>query len=174
MTGSPIWTGYAAIRISLEQATGPREVTLDLPGYMQINSYSCGAITAAMIVRYFRPDMSFARVYGAINPDCEDGANTGQVVRGLRSCGLRVGLRTKLRFHEIRKSIDQGKPVMVVIHNPGSASNHWVTLYGYSVRPDRVFLATNGPPWCNSNRIARSHFERLWKPSGNGLICWKR
>jgi hypothetical protein len=48
------WTGLAAVRIPLQQGSHPREVTLDLPGYMQTNSYSCGAITAAMIIRYFR------------------------------------------------------------------------------------------------------------------------
>lgn len=167
------WIGLVAIRIPLEQASRPREVTLALPGYLQTNSYACGAITAAMIVRYFRPRMSFSRIYGAVGPLPDYGASTSQVVRGLRACGLRVSPRTRLGFPQIRKAIDQGRLVMVAIHNPGACSDHWVAVYGYSVRPDRVFLATNGPPWIDSNRIARSHFERLWKPRGNGLICWK-
>jgi predicted double-glycine peptidase len=167
------WAGLAAIRIPLEQASQPREVTLDLPGYMQTNGYACGAITAAMIVQYFRPRMSFARIYAAIWPVQDFGASTAQVVRGLRSCGLHVSQRRKLRFAHIRKAIDWGRPVMTVIHNPGADSDHWVVIYGYSVQPNRVFLATNGLPWCDTNRIARSQFERLWKPPGNGLICWK-
>src|SRR4051794_26848628 len=84
------WTGLVALRIPLDQANEPREVTLDLPGYMQTNSYSCGAITAAMIVQYFRPRLSFARIYEAIGPVQDYGASTEQVVRGLRSCGLHV------------------------------------------------------------------------------------
>ena len=36
------WTGYAAIPVRLERASRPREITLPLPGYMQLNSYSCG------------------------------------------------------------------------------------------------------------------------------------
>jgi len=40
--------------------------------------------------------------------------------------------------------------------------------------PDRVFIAVNGVPWFNRNRIARSQFERIWKPPGNGLVCWKK
>jgi ABC-type bacteriocin/lantibiotic exporter with double-glycine peptidase domain len=167
------WTGLAAIRIPLEQASNPREVTLDLPGYMQTNGYACGAITAAMIVQYFRPRMSFARIYDAVNPRCDYGAGKTQVIQALRACGLRVSQRTKLRFAQIRKAIDQGRPIMTVIHNPGSDSDHWVVIYGYCVRPNRVFLATNGLPWCDNNRIARRQFERLWKPPGNGLICWK-
>ena len=167
------WTGLAAVRIPLERAGNPGEVTLDLPGYIQTNSYSCGAITAAMIVHFFRPRMSFARIYQAVGPLQDCGASTSRVVRGLRSCGLRVSLRRQLGFREIRKAIDQGRPVMVVIHNPGSRCDHWVTVYGYSVRPDRVFVATNGLPWIHSNRVDRSQFQRLWKPPGNGLVCWK-
>jgi hypothetical protein len=72
------WTGYAAIPVGLQQASRPREVTLDLPGYMQLNSYSCGAITAAMIVRYFRPRMSFSRIYAAVDPLPESGAGERQ------------------------------------------------------------------------------------------------
>ena len=87
------WTGIAAIRIPLERASNRGEVTLDLPGYAQTNSYSCGAITAAMIVHYFRPRISFARIYNAVSPSPDDGASTGQVLRGLRSCGLRVSQR---------------------------------------------------------------------------------
>ena len=168
------WTGLAAVRIPLQQGSHPREVTLDLPGYMQTNSYGCGAITAAMIVRYFRPHLTFARIYDAVNPLPDNGASTGKVVRGLRSCGLRVSQRTKLRFDDLRKAIDQGMPVMVVIHNPGATADHWVVAYGYSQRPNRVFLATNGPPWLDSNRISLGRFRRLWKPRGNGLICWQK
>jgi hypothetical protein len=47
------WTGLAALRVPLERAPGPRTVTLDLPGYMQTNSYGCGAVAAVMVVRHF-------------------------------------------------------------------------------------------------------------------------
>ena len=41
MTG---WTGLAALRVPLERASGPRAVTLDLPGYWQTNPYGCRRI----------------------------------------------------------------------------------------------------------------------------------
>lgn len=119
------------------------------------------------------PRMSFARIYGAVGPLQDYGASTAQVVRALRSCGLQVSQRRNLRFADIRNAIGVGRPVMLVIHNPGSECDHWVTAYGYGTRPDRVFLANNGLPWFDSNRVSRSRFERLWNPKGNGLICWK-
>src|SRR5689334_20186892 len=74
------WTGYAAIRMSLEKASRPGERTLDLPGYVQINSYCCGAVTAAMVVRYFLPNMPFGRIYGAVNPSPDYGAGPDRVM----------------------------------------------------------------------------------------------
>jgi hypothetical protein len=167
-------TGFAAIRIPLERASRRREVTLDLPGYMQINSYACGATTAAMIVRYFRPRLSFGRVYRAVDPQPDLGAGTTKVIRALRSCGLRVSQRQRLKFAGLRKAIDLGRPVMVCIQNPGAECDHWVVVYGYSIRPDRVFIATNDLPWSSSNRMGWKAFERIWKPRGHGLICWRR
>ena len=38
------------------------------------------------------------------------------------------------------------RPIMVHIINPGAQDGHWVVAYGYSLRPDRVFLAINGRP----------------------------
>jgi len=32
------WTGYAAAKIPLQRAKGTKEATLDVPGYMQLNS----------------------------------------------------------------------------------------------------------------------------------------
>ena len=168
------WTGYAAIPVGLQQASHPHEVTLDLPGYMQLNSYSCGAITAAMIVRYFRPRMSFSRIYAAVDPLPESGAGAIKVLQALRSCGLRVAIHTHLRFRDLRSAIDRRRPVMVHIINPGAEYGHWVAVYGYSLRPDRVFLAINGRPWDKPFRITRRCFERMWAPPGNGLVCWKK
>src|SRR5258708_39780187 len=90
------WSGYAAIRMSLEKAHRPRERTLDLPGYVQINSYCCAAVTAAMVVRYFRPQTSFGRIYATVNPSQEYGAGPGRVAKALRSCGLDVSRQHRL------------------------------------------------------------------------------
>jgi hypothetical protein len=172
LTGSAI--GLVAVPVPIEQAQGQSEVTLDLPGYLQTNSYSCGAMAAAMVVHRFRSRMSFERIYDAVDPLPECGAGALCVVRGLRSCGLHVSHRKKLSFARLCQAIDRGRPVVVLIDNPGSEDDHWVVVYGYGRRPDRLFIAVNGVPWFNRNRIARSQFERIWKPPGNGLVCWKK
>ena len=55
---------------------------------------------------------------------------------------------------------------MVHIINPGAEYGHWVAVYGYSLHPDRLFLAINGWLWDSPYRITRRCFERIWTPPG--------
>src|SRR5439155_24946665 len=113
-------TGLVAVPVPLEQAETRREVTLDLPGYLQTNSYCCGALAAAMAVQYLRPRMSLGRVYDAVDPLPEWGAGTVRLLRALRSCGVRVSYRKRHSFAQLCRAVDCGRPVVVLIHNPGS------------------------------------------------------
>jgi hypothetical protein len=164
------WTGLAALRVPLERASGPRAVTLNLPAYMQTNSYGCGAVAAVMVVRHFHPQVEFGIVYDAVAPCSELGARPSQVARAMRLCGLQVTTRRRLQFDDLCRAIKAGKPVLVVIRNPGADSRHWVVVYGWRRMPDQVFLANNSLPFTR-NRVSRSVFEKLWDPRGNGLVC---
>ena len=165
------WTGLAAVRVPLERASGPRAVTLGLPGYLQTNSYGCGAVAAVMVVQHFQPQMEFGVVYDAVAPCSELGARTSQVARAMRLCGLQVTARRRLQFDDLCRAINAGKPVLVVIRNPGADCRHWVVVYGYQRIPDQVFIANNGLPFLTCNRVSRSAFQKLWAPKGNGLVC---
>ena len=54
------WTGYAATRVPLSRASGPDEVTLDLPGYAQLDSHGCGVVAGVMALKHFKPRASFS------------------------------------------------------------------------------------------------------------------
>src|SRR6185295_7778849 len=54
-------------------------------------------------------------------------------------------LREKVGVLDLR-TIDEGFPIIGVIENPGSEAAHWIVIYGYGRKPDRLFLATNGIP----------------------------
>jgi hypothetical protein len=165
------YTGLCALRVPLQQASGPRAKTLSLPGYVQTNSYGCGAVAAVMVARYFKPHLEFGRVYEAVAPAPQTGAGRTRIVRALRACGLQVRAGHRFRFEDLCQAIDAGSPVLAVIHSPGADCRHWVVLYGYRRIPDKLYVANNGPPLVTSNQVARSAFERLWEPRGNGLIC---
>ena len=166
------WTDCVATRVPLRRACGSDEITLDLPGYVQLDSYGCGAIAGVMALKHFKPRASFTAFYGRVSPHPENGTATYRLIRALRQSGLRVSERHDLSFADLCAAIDAGSPVIVVVHNPGADDTHWVVVYGYGRNPKRVFLATNGFPMV-TNAVLLSRFARIWSPHGNGLICAK-
>lgn len=164
-------TGWAAVRVPLARARGPNEKTLLLPGYVQTTSYGCGGVAAAMAVRCLWPEVAFGTVYDAVDPLPQTGTGTRRLIAGLRILGVRVRVRKTLTFSGLARAIQRGSPVLLSVHNPGAGASHWVAVYGYALRPDFVYLASNGLPWFSKNRITRAQLESIWAPKGNGLIC---
>lgn len=166
------WTDCVATRVPLRRASSSDEVTLDLPGYCQLDSYGCGAAAGVMALKHFKPRASFSAFYARVSPHPENGTGTSRLLKALRQSGLRISERRDLSCPDLCAAIDAGSPVLVVVHNPGAADSHWVVVYGYGRKPNRVFLASNGLPLV-TNVILLQKFARIWSPHGNGLICAK-
>lgn len=166
-------TTVAAVRVPLQKANRPGEATLDLPGYKQVNSYACGAIAAAMVVRFLRPQVDFTRIHAAVDPTETDGAGTMRVIRAMRSLGVTVSRKTRLTFDDICAGIDAGHPVMVCVKTDDPTTDHWVVIYGYGRRPNLVFVA--GQRWrlLHKQRVAWTEFRHQWASPGEGLVCSK-
>jgi ABC-type bacteriocin/lantibiotic exporter with double-glycine peptidase domain len=177
--GDELWnrlsdlTGYAAIRLPLQRASGHGEVTLDLPGYQQLDNYSCGAVAVAMVVKSLKPAMGFERIYAAVNPHREYGTATSRAIRAMSALGIRVSRKQSLRFDDICTAIDAGRPVMVCVTTSEKGTDHWVVIYGYGRRPNLVFVAGQGWPFIVRHRMKWREFRRRWSPAGEGLVCWK-
>lgn len=165
-------TGYAAVRVPLQKA-GAGEVTLDLTGYKQVNTYACGAIAAAMVVKFLRPQVSFELIHAAVDPTETDGAGTVRVIRAMRSLGVTVSRKTRLTLDDICTAIDAGHPVMVCVKTDDPTTDHWVVIYGYGRRPNLVFVAGQGGLKLHKQRIAWAEFRHQWASPGEGLVCSK-
>jgi len=166
-------TGFAAVRVPLQKASRDGEVTLDLTGYRQVNTYACGAIAAAMVVKFLRPQMSFERIHAAVDPTQESGAGAMRVVRALRSLGISVSRKANLTFDSICTATDTGHPVMVWVKTDDAHTDHWVVIYGYGRQPKLVFVAGQGWPLIHKQRVAWAEFRRQWASPGAGLVCSK-
>jgi len=167
------FTGYAAVRVPLQKASRPREVTLDFTGYRQVNSYACGAVAAAMVMKYLRPQVSFERIHATVDPTEQSGAGTLRVMRSLRSLRIGVSRKTKLTFDDIGAAVEAGHPVLVCVKTDDPDTHHWVVIYGYGRRPNVVFVAGQGLPFIGQQRVTWQQFRRQWSPPGAGLVCWK-
>jgi hypothetical protein len=167
-------TGYAAVRVPLQRASLPGEFTLNVPGYRQIDSFSCGAVAGAMAVKFLRPGLSFERIYETVDPCRQTGVGTARMLRALRSLGIRVNHQADLTFHDICGALQSGSPVLACVSTRQPDVTHWVTIYGFGLKPHALFVAGQGLPFVGRQRIAWKHFARLWLPAGAGLVCRKK
>ena len=67
---------------------GASEHKLAVPGYAQLDGYSCGATAGWAVVKTFHPQASFRSFYHACNPSL-DGTTDARVIRALRCHGGR-------------------------------------------------------------------------------------
>ncbi|MEX2606326.1 MAG: C39 family peptidase [Kiritimatiellia bacterium] len=164
-------TGCHAWRESLPHPDRPACHTLRIPGYRQLQSYTCGFVVAANVLHYFKPEADLKALYEDLNSRHRTGTYPPQVMYSLRSRGIKVIRRTTLDWETLCEQLAEGKPVLSSIRT--LIGLHWVVIYGYDSERKTVFICGRGTlPECNRKEIAFSKFVRRWEPSGNGLICW--
>ena len=110
-------------------------MVIPITGYRQLQSYTCGYCCALMASRYFVPGISSDKLYRLIGID-HDGVCASGLIRGLRKTGMSVGKLYNLSFGKIRNAIDKNKLLII-----GVKRDHWVLVYGYGVKPNRIFVA---------------------------------
>lgn len=127
---------YAPPFVPASRLDDPNVRTLDIPGYRQVRSYTCGYACALMVLRYFRADVPGRELYEALGTD-RTGTRQTAIVQGLRQLGLSVSLRYDLDFDRLRSTIEAGKPSIGYLDD----IEHWVVMYGYGDAPRRIFIA---------------------------------
>lgn len=137
-------------------------VTLEVPGYRQVRSYSCGFASALMVVRYFGVPVAGRQLFDLLGTD-RSGTRQSAIVRALRGLGLCASLRYDAHFERLARGIDAGKVIIGYLHDV----EHWLVVYGYGRSPDRVFVADPRPgqPCEHSWSL---YGERL---GGFGIFC---
>jgi hypothetical protein len=165
-------TGICIVPDRLSHPRSELVVTLDIPGYVQVESYTCGFVAGLMVLHTFRPKASIDRFYRAVRPTSRHGASTGKVVNALRKSGVGVSIRNDLDFAGIRKQIDEGFPIISCVHTDDPAIDHWVVIYGYGIKPNRVFIAANGKPFLARREYSFAEYSNLVSHRRFGLVCW--
>jgi hypothetical protein len=165
-------TGICVVRDRLSHPCSPEVVTLDIPGYRQVESYTCGFVAGLMVLHTFRPTACIDAFYKAVKPTEKHGASTRKVVNALRKFDIGVSIRHDLDFTAICQQIDSGFPIIACVHTSDPEIDHWVVIYGYGTRPNRVFIAANGLPYFARREYTYAEYARLSAPKGFGLVCW--
>lgn len=165
-------TGICVIRDRLSHPGSPDVVTLAIPGYLQVESYTCGFVAGLMVLHAFRPKASIDRFYHAVKPTSRHGASTRKIVNALRRSGVGVSIRNDLDFAGIREQIDSGFPIISCVHTDDPDVDHWVVIYGYGIKPNRVFIAANGLPYLSRREYSFAEYSNIASPRHFGLVCW--
>jgi len=157
--------------------------SLDIRGYTQLDTYSCGAVAGWTILRALYPKSSWKDFYAKCPPSPEDGLDDMPLLKALRSFGIGVGTKGDgLTFEAIKKAIGSGYPILTVLSR-GRDLAHWVVIYGYSEtkkpKSQLVYVAGNnfmglrtknlGGP----NALPYREYAKLSKKF-NSYVCWGR
>ncbi len=168
----PHFVGVPPLLDSYELDLREDEIKLEVPGYRQVDGYSCGPVAAWSVLQTFNPSLSFRKFY----QDCkvtEDGTNEYQIIRALRKNGVGVSLRDEMEFDDVAKAIDDGFPILTSISLGGNI-DHWVCIYGVGLNPQRLFTCNHGGASEHHGRMGHAWevWLRIWDDSSRYLICW--
>ena len=161
-------TGVRAVVAPLKHPKRPGCKTLLIPGYRQVQTYTCGFIAAANVLHLYHPEVDLTVLYSIL--DHRDGTEEFQVADGLRTYGIEVERRTTLDFCSICQALVHGSPIIAAVRT--IFYGHWIVIYGYDSLKQTVFICGNGyHPVLNRKEVSFDHFCTKWDPVGNGLIC---
>jgi hypothetical protein len=163
-------TGIVVVHANLPYADGEDEVTLDVPGYRQTDSFGCGFAAGLMVLHTFKPRASLDRFYTSVAPNQREGSTPARIIRALGERGISAHPRYDLGFAQIKRAIDAGKPIITLVTSTKANTEHWVVVYGYGLRPNRVFVAGHG---LRAGTGARrwAQYRRESARAGYGLVC---
>jgi hypothetical protein len=163
-------TGVRGIQDVLRHPIRQGTTTLQIPGYMQVQTFTCGFVTAANVLHFHAPEADLAFLYHALNDT--NGTNETQVTNALRQYGIRIRPRVTLDFRSLCASLNAGSPIICSIRL--KRNDHWIVVYGCDTKARTLFLSGNGiVPLLNRKEVTYQDFKKKWDPAGFGLVCSK-
>ena len=155
----------------LSRPRHPDVLVLNIPGYRQTKSFTCGFVSGLMVLRYFRADANAKTFYADCRAHDDWGISTRKVSNALRRQDVGVSLRRNLTFNQIASELEAGRPILTSIKRNGQIQ-HWVVIYGVNKRKKEVFMAGD-KFWFSlfkTNHEWKSFRHRL-PPDVDFLIC---
>ncbi len=125
----------AAINIIrfFEEIAKSATVIKDISRSIQLESYSCGAYCAYMILRYYNKKLSIEEIKRRLRTN-KDGTDEKAIIKLFRVKGLKVRIKRNASRVDIKKAIEKGYPILISTYS----GEHWCVIYGYTL--DGVFV----------------------------------
>lgn len=166
--------GLEFIAEILTRARNSDDICIDVPGYRQLKSYSCGFVSGLMVLRTFYPNASHRKFYQLCDLNPEWGMSTKKVARALRKSGIGVRIRQGLSFDEIADFIEEGQPIITSVRRHKEIQ-HWIVIYGVNRKTREIFIAGEKFWFSLKPTVFEWKILRRQIPNKNDfLVCWKK
>lgn len=160
-------TGFNAIPEWREPAVKSNTDLLDVPGFVQTDTYSCGYLAGLAVVRAFQPNVDGRGFYQRVKPCVQNGTPTNRLVAALRKSGVVVGIRYRMSYRSLTKNVEAGFPI--IVSTGSDVADHWAVVVGVSDK--HIYVMGHGNWLCSKGRFTRRQFEKMWCPKGFAMIC---
>ena len=181
MKGRYLLTGVLALMLTIggceisnaKPSTEPSVSTVKnlirVPLARQNANYTCGVAALQSILGYYNFDKRLDVLSAEVKPDQEKGTNYLNIASFAKSLGFDVNIRTNMTLDELKKYIDQKKPILLAIQawadsKSSYSSNqnedgHYVVAIGYD---DKNFYFMDPSTLGHYTYIPAEEFVSRW------------
>lgn len=131
-----------------------------LPWFHQGMDRTCAQANIASVMNYWGQSISYTDVVKQMNPNNMP-TDPVAVTGFLRNKGLAAQDYRKASVNFLKKQINDGKPVIVMLDFGDLASEHYVTVKGYNDRNGDILY--NDPVDGPNMLLSYGEFEKMWQ-----------
>lgn len=118
---------------------------LAIPYFKQDTTYSCGAVSVQMLLRYFGITISERTLMELLGTDTEYGTHHQPIIECLTNHGLYCYVDTDSTLEEVSRHLDSSLPVLVHYIEPSADEHHYSVVVGSTSTHVLLHDPWNGP-----------------------------
>ena len=163
------WCGSGYAKPSTEPSVSTVKNLIRVPLARQNANYTCGVASLQSILGYYNFDKRMDVLSAEVKPDQEKGTNYLNIASFAKSLGFDVNIRTNMTLDELKKHIDQKRPILLAIQawadsksSYSSSQNedgHYVVAIGYD---DKNFFFMDPATLGHYTYIPAEEFAARW------------
>jgi len=145
-----------------------RKKILNVPYSKQDTSFSCGAASLQMILRYFGIVKSEKDLADKFHTNSKSGTSHEAIIKAVKDEGLYYYVNNEAELEEISAFINRGLPVVVNFIELSQNEGHYAVV----ISIERGYVILNDP-WNGENfRMTAESFIERWTNSKNRSKQW--
>jgi len=163
------WCGSGYAKPSTEPSVSTVKNLIRVPLARQNANYTCGVAALQSILGYYNIDKRLDVLSAEVKPDQENGTNYLTMASFAKSLGFDVSTRTNMTLDELKRHVDQKKPILLAIQawadsKSSYSSNqnedgHYVVAIGYD---DKNFYFMDPSTLGHYTYIPTEEFVSRW------------